>query len=54
MYSKPGIVFVTAYCTHYWLPVLEMLSDRYGATFIFTRDGKRLGWDNYDRLTYVI
>lgn len=54
MSKKPRIIFVTNYCSHYRLPVFEILSERNGAAFVFTRDGRSLGWDNYGSLTYSL
>lgn len=54
MFSKPRLVFVTNYCSHYRLPVFEMLSGKYEMNFIFTEDGKKLGWDNYGSLNYAL
>ena len=54
MSKKSRIIFVTNYCSHYRLPFFGMLSERYGVTFIFTRDGRSLGWDNYGALTYAL
>ena len=54
VFKKSRIIFVTNYCSHYRLPVFEMLSERCGATFIFTRDGRSLGWNNYGSLTYAL
>ena len=54
MFRKPRIIFVTNYCRHYRLPVFEMLSKRHKVSFIFTGDGKRLGWDDYGSLSYTL
>jgi glycosyltransferase involved in cell wall biosynthesis len=54
MFSKPRVIFVTGYCSHYRLPVFEMLSGKYEMNFIFTEDGEKLGWDNYGSLDYAL
>ncbi len=48
------VCFVTPYCSHYFLPVLEALSERHDMFFAFTEDGSARGWSNFGTIRYAL